>query len=495
MFEYIITKGQNKQVNTQLEQFPITKLTRFFPNRQLNTSFSVQINLFQFAYQMHLSKPMSKISSSRRTKFKDYLPYIKKITNISTLNFDISDMDSEQTKQASEIIGEGISRCLISILFGIQENSMYKIKGPGKRPDFGANSNNGEIIICESKGSFNGVSTSEINRAITQKNSRKGHIKIAAINNIGTLSRLIDPPIDNIEEDRFQKLIKKTEHYIQIFRLAGQQELTKYFKLMKKRFENNNLIDFPEFSDKQKLWFKLKYERQRIEVDGKKFVGKVEKMDNNKIMYIGFDENLLNVNTFESFEDYNDIYINKTDNSTTFISKDGICFIEADSRRLQELFPDINLDKIKHYQLSTWLSDIDNMDELEFSNYLQFIFHENNLEFQQEQKLEEYRQDYILHFKNITYTLELKLFKKNFIYRDIKKLSIEDKSEVRVMEKPQYEKIRFLPNVNLKYHILITNKDKRLLHIPKEVIIFDRNELKKLLRNKNYFSEFLSKLK
>lgn len=483
MFECIITKGRNKQVNTQLEQFPPVKFTMIFPNKQQNIPFSIQINLFELAYQMHLSKPMSKVSSSKKTKFRDYLPYIKRITNSAYLNFDISDMNSEDKKQASEIIGEGISRCLISELFVIQENSMEKIKGPGTRPDFEVLTENGKLVLCESKGSFNNVSTKRINDAITQKSFRSGHIRIAAINNIGSLSRLIDPAINDEEVDRFLKLIIKTNHYIQVFKLAGQQELTKYFKLMKKRFQNKNMTDFPDFSEKQNLWFKLKYERQRKKINNKNFIGKVEFIDNNKIMFVGFDEKLLNVDSFESFKDYNDAYIEQANYSTTFISKDGVCFIEANSNKLNELFPNIDVNEIKNYQESTWLSDIDNMNELEFANYLTYIFQEGNIEFKREQKRGDYRVDFIIGYQDKKYILELKLFrpKNQLIYR-------RDKKSLPI-------KIRLLSDIEIKHQILITNIDKRLIQIPRGVIVFDRNELKKLLRNKNYFKHFLSNLK
>ncbi|MBI2101965.1 hypothetical protein HYT53_05130 [Candidatus Woesearchaeota archaeon] len=469
-----------------------------FSDKQQNIPFDVQINLFELAYQMHLSKPMSKISSSRRTKFNDYLPYIKRITNGIYLSFEISDMDSEQKGQAAEIIGEGLSRCLVSSLFNVQENSMNKLKGPWKRADFEAMTSNEESIVCESKGSFDNIPQSEVNRARTQKNSRNADIRIAAINEIGVLSRLIDPSSsDNRNFDRFSKLIIKTNHYIQIFKLAGQQELTRYFKLMKKRFQNKNMTDFPEFSEKQGLWFKLKYESQRQKINGKEFIGKVELIENNRIIFIGFDEKLLNVDTFELFKDYEKVYVNQNDNITTFISKDGVCFIEADLRALRVLFPEIRQDEIKNYQESTWLTDIDNMNEIVFSNYLQFIFKENNIEFQKEKKIRDRIADYTINYEGIIYHLELKLFRKKtqLIYKKDKDKLSEDIYQTKLIEETLKEKIRFLPDVDVKSQILITNKDKRLVHAPKDMIIFDRNELKKLLRDKYYFVKFLSKFK
>ena len=96
-------------------------------------------------------------------------------------------------------------------------------------------------------------------------------------------------------------------------------------------------------------------------------------------MFIGFDENLLNIDSFESFRDYNDIYINNTDDCITFISKDGVCFIEAKSEKLKKLFPDIDINEIKNYQESTQLSDIDNMDELSSTSGKDFEHGEFNL--------------------------------------------------------------------------------------------------------------------
>ena len=528
MFEYITTRIKNKKVRTQLEQFNSNQFSIFFPNKLQNTPFNVKINLFEFTYQMYLTKPRCKISNSKRTKFNDHSSYLKRISkNNPFLHFDISDMYSEDKGDASEIIGESISRCLIIKLFGIKENSIAKIKKYGKRPDFKAITDEGKIIICESKGSFNSISQSIIDKAIIQKNLCDGDLKIAAINHIGSLSQLIDPPIINKEHDRFSNLIIKTNHYIQVFKLAGQQEITKYFKLMKKRYENKNMTNFPEFSEKQNLWFKLKYERQRKNINGKNFIGKVEFIEDNKIMFIGFDENLLNIDSFESFRDYNDIYINNTDDCITFISKDGVCFIEAKSEKLKKLFPDIDINEIKNYQESTQLSDIDNMDELVFSNYLKYVFQENNIEFQKEQKIGDYRVDYVINYQERKYYLELKLFgqKNQLTYRDKKKLvpdkifhqevserfnydrqknqltdrnpekTLPDKTfHLKVQDKFLDKKIKFLSNIDLKHQILITNKDKRLIKIPKTIIVFDRSDLKKLLKNKNYFMEFLSNL-
>lgn len=100
---------------------------------------------------------------------------------------------------------------------------------------------------------------------------------------------------------------------------------------------------------------------------------------------------------------YNSIYENNTDNSIIFISKDGVCFIEIKEEMLKNLFPEITQDEIKNYQESTWLTDIDNMNEFEFSNYLQYIFQGSNIEFQKEQKVGSYKADYVISFerKNI----------------------------------------------------------------------------------------------
>ena len=488
MLEYISTRHREKIVNVQLEQFSNNDLNRLFPGKHLNTPFIVNINLFVLAYQMHLSKPMSKISESPRTKFKDYVPYIKRITNNRTLDFFITDMDSEDKQQASKIIGEGISRCIILSLFELQENSLRKIRGPGLRPDFEAISNSGELIVCESKGSFNNVDSSRVSKALRQKNSRNAQIKIAAINNIGNISRLIDPPVDEDErmEDRFSNLIRKTDHYIQVFRLAGQKELTKYFKLMKKRFENRNMTNFPEFSEKKELWFKLKYERQRVRINQKEYIGKVEIIENNRIMYVGFDEELLNVDSFEKFRDYEKEYYEKQYGKIFYISKDGVCFIEADLEKLNELFPGIDSGELKNYQESMWLSDIDNMNELEFSNYLKFIFQKNNIDYRYGIRINDVLMDFEIIHSNKKYYLEIKLFPKNFILSDSKKLN-----QVRETLK---QRLRFLDKKDKRNLILIVNMDKRLVKIPDEIIVFDRNDLKKLLRNKEYFSEFLSNI-
>jgi hypothetical protein len=446
---------------------------------------------------MHLSKPMSKISDSKRTKFKDYLPYIKRIKSGTYLNFDILDLDGKSVHQASEIIGEGISRCLLCELLGIPENSIDNIMGSGVRPDFEARARDGSTIICESKGSFNHVSQHQINRATNiQKVSRSGDLKIAAINDIGNLSRLIDPPVNNDETNRFSPLINKTNHYIQVFRLAGQQEIARYFKLLRKRFENDNRTDFPEFPDKVELWSKLKYETQRKKIDGKEFIGNVEFVEDNKILFIGFDERLLNVNTFELFTNYEDIYTNHSDGSTILISKDGVCFIEADMSKVQELFPNIDISKIKNYQELTWLSDIDDMGELEFSNYLQFVFQEIGVEFEKEKKIDSHFIDYVVNFRGKKYYLELKLFESNNQLTYKENANSISKTSVRrnIIEQTDGAMIDLLPYIDYRYQIIITNKDRRLINTPSEVIVFDRNDLKKLLKNKKYFIDFLSAL-
>ena len=57
MFDHIKKIGIEKQVSVQLEQFNPVQLAKFLPNQQQDILFNVRINLLQFAYQMHLSKP------------------------------------------------------------------------------------------------------------------------------------------------------------------------------------------------------------------------------------------------------------------------------------------------------------------------------------------------------------------------------------------------------------------------------------------------------
>ncbi len=498
MFEFISTRFQTKTVSVQLERFNTTKFQVLFPTRFQNVPFQLNINLFKLTYQMHLSKPIHEISYSRRTKFQDYIGYTRKITKDPHLNFDVSKMNGKGKKQAAEIIGEGLSRCLAINLFKVQEHTLTEIEqnGTGKRADFKGTSQTQGIVICESKGGFNPISQTRIDKALEQKITNGGDIRVAAINHIGTLTRLIDPPIDGYEQDRFDHLIDKTNHYIQIFKLAGQRELTRYFELMRLRFKNQNLTDFPEFSEKTKLWFKLKYERQKRVVNDISFIGKVELIDNNKILFVGFDERLLDVNTFENFVDYTEDYILKDGDVTTYLSRDGVCFIEATKISLRDLFPDLKLSELRYYQEDTWLTDIDNMNELEFSNYLLYVFDKSNIEYLKEQKVDDRISDFVITYEGIKFYLELKLYNREhqLVYSNKIKDLLENRFQIAMIDAKPKEEIQFLPKIDLSKQILVTNMDKRLISLPEKVVVFDRNDLKKLLKHPTYFKEFLSKL-
>lgn len=498
MFEYISTRFQTRTVSVQLEDFNPKKFLALFPTKTQNVPFQSNINLFKFTYQMHLTSPESKVSDSRLTKFNDHVAYTRRITSGPHLNFDISDMNSGGKRRASETIGEALSRCLVIDLLKVQENTLEKIeeKVSGKQPDFKCTTQRQKTVICESKGSFTRISQTKINRALSQKKSVRGDIQIAAINQIGTLTRLIDPPIKEFKQDRFDRLIGKTNHYIQIFKLAGQRELTRYFKLMKLRFKNRNLTDFPEFSEKADLWFKLKYERQRKVVNNISFIGKVELIDNGNILFVGFDESLLNVDTFENFVDYRKDYINKKGDVTTYLSRDGVCFIEASRISLEDLFPDLKLSELRYYQEATELVDIDNMNELEFSNYLLYVFGKSEIEYLKEQKVDDKISDIVITYKGIKFYLELKLYSRDhqLVYSDKIKDLLEDRFRIAMIDAKPKKEIQLLPKIDLSKQILVTNIDKRLIRLPEKVVIFDRNDLKKLLKHPTYFKEFLSKL-
>ena len=496
MFEFISTRFQAKTVSVQLESFNPTKFQRLFPNNTQNVPFSVNVNLYKFTYQMGLASHEGRITDSRLTKFYEHVGLTRRITNDPHLNFEIVDMNPEDKGRASKTIGEALSRCLIISLFNVQENTIEPIERSGERPDFSCDSSRQERIICESKGSFNSVSQQRIDKALTQKRSERGDIQIAAINNIGRLTRLIDPPIDYFERDRFKQLISKTNHYIQIFKLAGQKDLTKYFKLMKLRFRNKNMTDFPQFSEKTKLWFKLKYEQQRRTIDDYSFIGKVELIDNGKIMFIGFDERLLNVDSFERFVDYPEDYIDEENDITTYRSRDGVCFVEAPRTELINLFPELRLADLKYYREATLLSDVDSMNEQIFSNYLNYIFEKSNIEVSKEMRLGKYIVDFVVVHKKIKFYIELKLFGRDqqLVYSKKIKNLLEDRFHILTLDSKPKKEINFLPEIDLKKQILITNIDKRLIPLPKDVHVFDRNDLKKLMKNPDYFIEFLSKL-
>jgi hypothetical protein len=265
---------------------------------------------------------------------------------------------------------------------------------------------------------------------------------------------------------------------------------------MKLRFKNHNLTNFPQFSEKTDLWFKLKYERQRKVINHISFIGKVELIDNNKLLFVGFDERLLNVDTFENFVDYPDDFIRNEDNMTTFLSRDGVCFIEATRARLTHLFPDLILSDLKYYQDFTWLTDIDNMNELEFANYLKYAFEQSDIKYVKEKKIDDRFADFVIDYKDNKFYLELKLYgrEQQLVYSDKIKNLLEDRFKVFEIDTKPKKEIQFLPKIDLSKQILVTNIDKRLIRLPEKAIVFDRNDLKILLKNPSYFKDFLSKI-
>lgn len=451
---------------------------------KVTTQRTISFNLYRLIY--HIGTIQSRrFAVSNRLKFLDKVDLIEKIyTNTNDLRIKINEITqtngSETLKSISEDFGIGISVVIAENLFDTKRSTIERIikTGRGRRPDWKCQLNDNRIFVAEGKGATSiATSNTQQVRALTQKQQEPGDIRVASLTvlNENTIStnRYLDPPIenDNIPPE-MQNHILRAGHYASVFSFFGNSRLSRYYSQMRKRLEG--IITSQEQNFKDQVFRELRFYDPTINFKLQEFVGSFYKIENEKYLFVGVDKRLLSYQGFISYYEFENDLEETIQDNVFILYKDGVLVIEILNI---DVFSDIvNVSDIKNYQDNITISDIDEMNEISFSKYFEYILKENGFSNLTEQTN---RNDLFVDLSatkdNQIFYFEFKLFRNKRIGRD----SIQQISEFR----------RRLENGKL---ILVTNAKLANTQIDSNnIIIIDRDKLDLLTKKSNLLNELI----
>lgn len=476
MFEQFRSSHINKNLIVTVDNGIYNYLSRIGFRIAPKTSIIVSINLEKLIIAMGTLDLIRTKPATNRQKFVDKARFLQRI-NENTNEFRIiRSADIETQQDISEEFGIGLSALVADSLFNLNYSTLVRIPRNmrASKPDIQAFTRNNHRIVWEAKGSINPFPQSVIQRAVGQKNTVPAHFRFVSLSNLNENSicmvDLIDPPYDDSNLNDSEKLVLKADHYSSIFNFIGQGELSKYFSLMRKRI----LYDtrFPDFSIKEYMYEKIKKDYVRIERNQKTFLGNVEGLGGGEYIFIGVDRELISLQGFRNFQDYEqDIYWEEGTNLFT-ITKDGLCIGLLSN--INFLSAQLEGKIIPHFQDATTVRDIDIMDHYSIMMFISYLFIKIGAEIINQMNINDFNPDLVINYKKKKFIVEFK--------RSVNKESVD------LLINKQKE-------VELHKFILITpQKIKRslLLHaINNNIILIGRNDLIDILRNHKYIVEFM----
>jgi hypothetical protein len=458
----ILVKLDNNLINTNRLRYPVDMIT--------DSEFTIQINQYKLIHAIG-SIQSRRFSPSNRQKFTDKEDLIEKIKEEDDFKVEIDKirnlLGAETLGKISEDFGVGIAVLVADHLYNINLTTLHRITEHGKRPDIKCRTSHGEELVVESKGYSNYTNLrAQLNNAQIQKRSIVSDIHAVSLtllceNTIST-NEFIDPPSEPNEMDEELVLrIQKAKHYSAIFSFIGQSELSKYFSYMKNRLEETE--DINVVNKKENLYRKIKKDYKEYRIEGKIYKGTLERIDDEKFLFLGIDQKLLSYNGFYNFQEYHsdfEYYLN--DNDFFYVYRDGICVGEILEDDIQE-----NSD-ILHFQKRTRISDIDDMNVISFEKYIEFLYSEN-------------RYDVIKIKSNTDVGYDFEVLKNNKSYKvEIKHFSLN-----RTVKLNKYN--------NLFADIIITNGTLEQSFERNNAIIIDRTHLKEICKNNLLLERYIEK--
>ena len=378
----------------------------------------------------------------------------------------------------SEDFGIGISVVIAESLFNTKRSTIQKIYGTGRRPDWKCQLIDNRIFVVEGKGSISAATSSvqEVN-ALDQKTKEPGDINVASLTvlneNVISTNRYLDPPIvnDNTPPE-MQNHILRAGHYASVFSFLGNSRLSRYYSQMRKRLEG--IITSQEQNLKDQVFRDLKYNAPTVRFMEQEFAGSFYNIENETYLFVGVDKRLLSYQGFISYSEFESDIEENVGENIFILYKDGVLVIEI--QNIGYFANIINLNQIKNYQENITISDIDEMNEISFSKYFEFILKENDFTNITEETLtNDLFVDLTATKGNETYYFELKIFKNKRIGRN----SIQKISE-------------FSRQIDFGKIILVTNAKLNNTTINENnIVVIDRDKLDQLTKNSRLLTGYV----
>jgi len=470
---------QNKNILVEIDPLLLPHIKS---EDKVTTQRTISFNLYRLIYHIGTIKSR-RFAPSNRLKFIDKLDLVEKIySNTNEFRIKIDEIrqvnGSETLISISEDFGIGISVVIAESLFNTKRSTIQKIYGTGRRPDWKCQLSDNKIFVVEGKGATS-IATSNIQQvnALDQKTKEPGDIQVASMTvlNENTIStnRYLDPPIinDNVPPE-IQNHVLRAGHYASVFSFLGNSRLSKYYSQMRKRIEG--VITSREQNLKEQVFRELRFNDPSIAFKRQDFVGSFYNIEDDKYFYVGVDKRLLSYQGFISYSEFeNDVEETILDN-VFILYKDGVLVIEIFNINVFSNI--INSDEIKNYQDNITISDIDEMNEISFSKYFEYILKENGFSNIREQTTtNEIFVDLTTTKGEQTYYFEFKIFRNKRIGRN----SIQQITEFR--RRIDFGKYILVTNVKLENTVIDRN----------DLIVIDRDKLDQLIKNSNLLTEFI----
>lgn len=476
----ITSRFRNFQVQVTIDN----ELMKYIDsNDKVTVNRTITFNLYKLIYAIGTIQTR-RFAPSNRMKFLDRTDLIEKIyTNTNDFRVKIHDIrqngGQEVLSTISEDFGVGISVVIAEALFNIKYSTIQRIHGTDKRPDWKCQTKDNRTLIIESKGASSQATsnTQELN-ALKQKNRRVGDVKIASLTIINedqiSTNRYLDPPIESEKIDsEIQNRILRAGHYSSVFSFLGISILSKYYSQMRNRLMKN--ISPAEQNEKNQIYFQLRDNYPSIIFEEKYFAGNFYFVEDRKYLFVGIDKQLISYEGFLEFNDYENELNESHDGNNYILFKDGIIIIEICN--ISVFHNSIRSSQILNYQENITISDVDSMSENSFEKYVRFLLKENGFTIQEDSKIQDTETDIIGVKDNFRYVFELKL-------------STRKKIDNKVLNQLfRYQRIEYFDRI-----VLITNAQISNIEIPNSsnIKIIDRENLRKILKNKKTLNEILS---
>jgi len=478
MTNYLDLLNEDRYVEVTLDSDLYTSIKEHNPGMLLSATMRIQINLFKLmiaigTIQTRSHQPTQLMKLNRAND----LIYLIKSGSVFSIN---KTQDADWNGSISEDLGIGLSIMIAHHFFKLKWSMLGKIiRSNETKPDIKCMTSLIKELIIEAKGTTHNYyrERTQIPDSSGQKDNPnvQADIRVASCSllkeNLISNVHFSDPPVLSPNNPEYTKRLLMADHYSRVFNFIGQKELSVYFSLMKKRIINDT--EFKEYPYKEELYGKIKQHYIEIVHENKHFLGNIDKTGEDNYLFTGVDKDLISLQGFLNFEDYNDKDFIQNNNKFHVLS-DGICI--GNITNLVPFNELMDVSAIKSYHEFTTIQDLDHMRGSLIIDFFSYIFNKLGVDTTYENNLN-FRIDQIIKYKKTTYIIEYK----KYVHINLDRV---------IDQTLNYSKKLNIPNV-----ILITlstvNKDS----IPKNsnLIVIDRPLIKSIINNHSNILNYLQK--